>query len=1750
MVANVTAKTRERRHMLYRRLGWVVLFVGSLVMLTWLGFPSPESEAQAQDQPVPAQRVRLGKQPVAPAAVPPPVGSTAADEGEGHDYTDRVRLNPDRTAKIKIDELNRLIGDGDWGQTVDLAQRILDVKEDTFFKDDRGRWVNARAEANRLLGSLPKDGLQFYEQRYGRLAKDTLKEAMASGDPEAIADVAFRYMHTEAGAEAAGVLGTYHLDHGQYMVAALFFERLLQREGMLEKVAPLTLYKAAMAFERAGDKENAKRVWGEFVKKAQLSDVPLPPALRRKSMEELRQLMALGDAQRLPRLRFDWPVFAGSPSRTAQQQGGSPFLEPAYEPIPLFESATLKGLIEDAIKRQANLGRPALSGFHPIAAGDRLVFRSYSSIQAIDIRSGKIQWRWPLEEISLEYMLQGRGPTGPAGQPVSATHQQYLNSHYANIFYDNTLQGTLSTDNALVYIVEDVALPPIVLPHNRFNPAVVQGGGKWYRHNQLAAYELGDQPGKGGRIRWWIGTSEPDQPFTDHFFLGPPLPLGDKLYVLAEVSSEIRLICLQPYQVKGADGQPQDKVALVWSKNLCGTDQPITDDPIRRTRACHLAYGDGILVCPTNCGALLGVDLLTRSLIWAYSYQELDSGTVQPGGPGIVRPPIRPGMPPGPLDHVIPWATSAPVVREGKVVFTAPDGRAIHCLSLRDGSSEAPHGWKKVKADNDLYLAGVYNGKVVIVNKEYTRALSLHDGSELWRTPTPVPSGRGVANENTYFLPLSTAEVWAIDLDKGLVMGKSQSAKGEVPGNLIFHDGYVLSQTPFHVTAYPQLTVREREITVALEKDPNNPSGLMMRGELRLHRGELPGAISDLRTALRHNPPDDIRRKARAKLYDALSTLLEHDFTKHEELLPELENVLALEPEPDESDAAKAKREAQERERRAKFYRLIARGRQDQGRLKEAFDAYMAFATLGRNELVAIPEEPGTKTLPEVWVQGRINDMIRTARPDQLAELKAALEEQWQKAKAADTVEALERFVAVFGPLSEQGQQATLLLARKLIDAGQLDLAENKLVYLFKQADPPVAAQALDTLARLHIRRHDYENAAWHYGRLARKYPDVIVRDGKTAKQLYEELICDRRFLGYIETARSDWPNRGEIKVEQRTGSFHQVQPILWLTPEGEVPPALRRYRLGVRLNVNNGEGKLLDQVTGKEHSFPLKGIVPPPVYNAHNLQQFKFKPTFRAVGRLFVFSWGHYAYALDPADNKVVWEINLLGPSFNPEYRGASAQLDGVNYQLQFLPDGTFSLVGTDNTRELVGKLCVAEPTAVCITVRGEGLVAVDPLTGKKRWVRSDVAPDTAVFGDGQYVYLVPSSRNTEGTAARGIALRATDGVPVKVRDFAPLFNSKGKLRVIGARILVKEEGPGNVTLRLYDIPAGADVWSKTFAAPALVLTSQTPDLAGVIDADGKVTIVDTASGREIIKAVALDPAAAPPANGTAPEVFLLRDEALIYLVFNRPPDVNAQPVGVPIARASRPSGLFALQTLEVNGPVYALRPGMPEYKWRADDLNEQQLILDRFAELPVLLFATHRIQWVGGANPVPPGGFRRNNHYYEYELIAVDKGSGKVLHEEKHQNRNWQFHTLTYDPRSAVIELISHNYMVTLLLNAKREAAAANPPGAAPGQPPVAPIPGPPGGQVRPVPLPIQQPVPVPRVVPAPQPVPADVPKEEILRKAKETLEKRLQKELDNPQKNEATIRLLKEQIDRLDAMLKKINAQENAVPVPKKD
>ncbi len=178
-----------------RRLAGVLGLIGIVILGASL-FVSGPAQAQLVQKMVIATPVPLGP-------VPPKVdaGTPLAAQFSG------VRLTENSSFRQYLNVARDCIKDKAWQDAVTALQTILDNKEDFYAQvtevgpdgKKAQRWTSVKFEANNLLGSMPEEGLDVYEQRFGAQAKNKLVEAKKTGSREVLAEVAQRFLHTKAG---------------------------------------------------------------------------------------------------------------------------------------------------------------------------------------------------------------------------------------------------------------------------------------------------------------------------------------------------------------------------------------------------------------------------------------------------------------------------------------------------------------------------------------------------------------------------------------------------------------------------------------------------------------------------------------------------------------------------------------------------------------------------------------------------------------------------------------------------------------------------------------------------------------------------------------------------------------------------------------------------------------------------------------------------------------------------------------------------------------------------------------------------------------------------------------------------------------------------------------------------------------------------------------------------------------------------------------------------------------------------------------------------------------------------------------------------------------------------------------------------------------------------------------------------------------------------------------------------------------
>lgn len=1386
--------------------------VRALLVLLWPYLCLSDKVCQADELPQPVQLAQRGLR-----------FGVVSRGAEANEESESVFFPVDRATLQRLTKAQELLDEARYAEAVKLLGSILEGPEDFFFRPDAEQpmYRSLKAEAQRLIASMSAKGRQQYELEYGARARQLLSQAVETGDETALAELSRRFFHTQAGYHGTYLLGHYQLDHGQPLAAALSFKRLLDVPAAAAMFGPELYVKAAIGWTRAGLNEPG-------IAALAAAQTQFPNARLRIGGREQALFSQVADAstwlagimgplgESTPGGALEWPMFRGDASRNATSIGSSPLLNRRWA-VPLSDDPAVEKLVGQLAQSYVEQGLPPILALNPLAVRDYVFMRTVHGLIAVDFRTGKRIWSGYLDE-EVERMLE---PDGATAQGQISQLATWLDQR---IWADSTY-GTMSSDGTNVYCVEDLgALPAPMMPQRTIvlaNGRLVTAGGRERSFNRLAAYEVATE----GKLKWEIGgvVGETELPLAGAFFLGPPLPLADRLYVLAEIKGEVRLLAL-----RAEDG------SLEWSQQLAVLEVNISDDYERRTAGASPSYSDGVLVCPTSAGAVVAVDLTTRSLLWGFRYDQ-----ALPGHPKSMAFGAMPGA-----DENDRWCDSSVTIAEGKVLLAPRESSQLHCLNLLDGTLL----WARPR-DEGLYVACVHEGMAVVVGRAGLRSFRLSDGQPVWDDTASlfpagsVPTGRGFFTGHRYYVPLSSAEVAAFDLSSGKLVARSRSRAGNVPGNLICYKGAVISQSIDGLESFYQLDELRREVTDRLSQRPDDASALALQGELLLDEGKLDDAVMQLRRSfsLEADP------RTRGLLVDALLEGLRRDFIAYRDNAAEIEGLI------------------DQPAQQLQYLRQVATGQQQAGQIVAAFETYLRIKSLdtGSEELERVDSTLSVRY--DRWVQGRLEQLRASASSDQRDHIDEVIRAELRDAMSVSGTAALGRFLDYFGrhPLADLARDE---LTARLAQAGEWLAAERLLRRIERSEKAQRASMAIARLAVLLVRAGRLDEAGPHIGQLAGPLADTVVLDGKTGRQLLEEFEVPTADVA----AGDPWP-RGKVEkvVEQGRGG-----------------PSYRRYVLDIR-------GSKAPYFTDMEIELdqPQQSLVARDglgreqwrvsLADRSERSGYTFNPTLshaRLDGHMLLVSMGFQVLAVDTVGTasrpgpRVLWRHDVTDtlPGM-PRHMGIHGRV--VN-----MPWGVPRFMAADAYGRPVGNTGPILADVVCFQ-RNRNLLAVDPLTGKTVWTRHGTAPGSDIFGDDELLFITPPDGN------EAVVVRVVDGQEVGRRN-VPSPNQR--LTTLGRRVLVWDTSRAQAVLALRDVWAERDEWKEEFPAGARPWPLG-DEAVGVLDRQGRFVIMDLADGRKSLDA-RVDP------EPSLTEIYLFRSPWHDVLVTNRPwrnrNGVNIQPV------------------------------------------------------------------------------------------------------------------------------------------------------------------------------------------------------------------------------------------------------------------
>ncbi|RMG40454.1 MAG: hypothetical protein D6725_03350 [Planctomycetota bacterium] len=1330
--------------------------------------------------------------------------------------------------------------EGRHADALQLIHGLLNAAEDTFFwPEGAERPVSLHRATEELLEKAPHDVYRLYLLRHGAVARSLLRRA---GDDALLWHRLLRtYFLTPAGREAARRLAVRALDRGDRATA----RRLLQR------ILDSPIHQRTMSeSERA-----ALRVLHEMVDAAAepTESGPGPTSRRPAVASNDRHGVASALVEDFPssqptvadspwrstsapqdvRLR-EYRLLGGSARRNGRFAASPPF------PVPLWvRSLTgtegMNTLIAEW--QQLAAGEPLSlpgSAIVPVTVGRQLVVRDAHGIIALDIPTGRPLWRY---RTLLTWRQTFEAFNTLQSNPLVALRNGVL---------ANPTLGTLATDGRYVYAVE--------LTGTQDTGEILQGriitsSGErrevpiFEYSNRLVALSLtlpgADAPqasslcGVAERLRdaneLSVSVSAADAPVlkepvwtTDelpkpetaevgggkYFFVGPPLPAGELVYIQAERGGLIYVLAL-----RAKDGR------LVWAQPVALSGSPIARNPVtvRHTIAATPTLAGGLLLCPSGFGSLTAVDPLTGVLQWIYDLRDTSHAGTQRQSRSVVP---SPGASPLPV-----------VVRADgdRLVFFERGSRLIHCVAIADGTAEwiIPRG-----ATLDIACLDRRRDLCVLVDPLNTRCVSLQDGRPRWSIQLGIPSGMSVFTGDRLVVPLKDGHVAVLDPTTGerrslfpwsftppdgytdedvppaawphyrnLRLQGWLKDRLTLPGHLVPAGAYVVSVRPGTVAVYPQAGPL-RQAVAALEQtessdlppDIDAPVDASVRNRVLLmaELDEILGDVADSERRL-----DDWLERLGMPRLDPYAAALKRELLYAKLRKAESDRAAILD-EIRELAFSKAERGRYLVERTEWLLR--------RGDVRGVVAGATEFQRLGLRRPVTAFGNPHHFLAPKAWITSVLSRLYRRASAAGRDELQRLVTERLLALTDERRIEPLEDFVTQFAEWPEAAA-VRIRLADLYLERSELQKAELHLLAAAARGDAPTALLARVRLAEVLDRAGLCEEAADRLDRLRHEVPGGVLPDGRTVADAVASLPlrpATRRMLA--GTTGVAWPVETAL-----------IRQIPWQRHDVRFATVYGRYR---KTYAVPHDWQLLAFDRGTDEEGKLVFVDRLSGYQAGSVR----------VPRRFMYpSWRRY-----PGGSHLI-PLGAAGTMFAVSALEYGRPLPV--WETPFPRSG-----GVDSV--LVGPA----GATFCIFQYRQHLVAVDPLDGRVLWYRRDVPPVSGLHIDG-YAGLIGDDRAIvlfEADRRSYIVYRTLDGRILRRGELD--IDARYARRAFGRKLFYVTDSPVDRRMRIWDPLTDTVEFDAPFNGRMLTYLTPQHELAIVLP-NGQLHVIDVPNNRTRLK-------------------------------------------------------------------------------------------------------------------------------------------------------------------------------------------------------------------------------------------------------------------------------------------------------------
>lgn len=1335
-------------------------------------------------------------------AEPAQATSYSADPRDGIDASGPA----DTRAAKRLQQAEVLIRNERWDRAQETLLFILENEGGALVRRSNGTLVPVVEEANRLIGELPEEMLQLYEAQYGRAAEAEYQEGVRTGRQELIERVADQFRYTKAGEKALLRLASSYFDRGQFGLALRRYRQIDP-----ERLPSAAQTRMAYALAATGEREKGRALFESLVE-AQ-GTVP-------GSQPELTGLSTVIDRRQGANRRVsEWLLPFGDAGATAHPHEGEPTLLARWSQ-PLTHHLELSERARRLTLDLRDDGKAPIPAGVALVDGDRVIARSLEGVRVYSADAGRLLWESGGDPEGDAASESVRRNSVRARQQAMQLRVQFgidprtrgsFDPLESSLFRDSSL-GLVTSDHDRVYVVESEG--------SGIGSQTIAGRIGQMRStssfqaesNRLVAYDA-----ETGRLAWpqygalgGIADSVPfDVPLAGYHFFGPPTPVQGQLYIVGEKDGRIELISLDP-----ASG------LVRWKQLIAYAQIGVENDPVRAMWAAPVAVKDGVIVCPTTVGWLVGVDQVSHSILWAYRYAPVQGGQ---------RPDeINPAANLHPLNDR--WGAGAPMIHEGKVFFTPPEEQRLVCLDLATGELV----WQRGKGTY-LYAAGISNEVLVLVGTRTVDGLSLSNGVSRWtvRTPneTSRASGRGILTDRRLYLPMHD-HLWEIDVTNGTAIRSTALADQRVAlGNLVLQGGKLVSLSA------TGLTVFEERIQFAKSLDQANDSKsdigmnvLLRKARLLRADGDLEGALGTLDQAAVRVGSDSSDEFSRLR-WEVLEALVRSDVDQRRSRINELAKL------------------AVSSDQKSVVRRLKADADAREGKIAEAVKGYLNLLSEPLESRLISEDEGATDVHPAAWIAGRIERLWDESDDTRRGIIRREVRE-WSN--TAEEIPEVQIALNVASLPDDVG--ANLKRAQQALSKQQIAVAELHLLRTAGGSTEAEIANALLQLAKMSEENGLASDATYWIGKAKQLDAKLTLADGRSLEAHLAELSAVEPDLAPNER----W---GRVRFDVvRSGAFMTGESTAELEPVGGDLPYFRNRLIRLlpqsdRLGVSGPDGADL------KYLIPLQSV-----------SRSSHRTSVMAVGHTIFLAHRGILQAISLWEGKTLWSAPL--PEGAMSHGGSGQTPDPLRPAASFLGVAKLSV----KSRETVPLVFAG---ARYVAVRGRrSLSAYDAISGELLWAREGVPSEVDIIGTDRRLYLLPrgDGRQIVLRSSDGSEVKEAGQLAHLSRAIATIGEKMVTLQTEPSFQFLEFQVGGGASLSCSSSSDSRPDWSYQFPKDALFDFVSEHELAVLTPADGTLRTVDLATGMQVVHG-----AIPKEAMSTRSEAYLLSDQEILFVLVNR---------------------------------------------------------------------------------------------------------------------------------------------------------------------------------------------------------------------------------------------------------------------------